>query len=246
MDIKKDLLNYYMHELTDEELENFDSLTDEAIRLIANRIWENFLNKDFELGKSFKFLAMFACPIELIKDNNSYDQKEGYVKLISNNDLNFYCDEVDFIVDIDWTKTNKVYLPIHFKKGSYFITGGINYKAVLAVNNGEGVISSAVDYAMSKPYGLPFYNLDLTYYDETRKPDNNKIVLDVICHYIINEHHKMDFDLRKTLMKKYRKFIITSFTSMREYCTSEEMLEFMENHIRIHEKTPVDKEFKIW
>ena len=41
MNIKTDILNYYMHELTSEELANFDNLTEENIRLIVNRIWHN-------------------------------------------------------------------------------------------------------------------------------------------------------------------------------------------------------------
>lgn len=244
MNIKKDLLNYYMHELTTEELENYDNLTEENIREIANRIWKNFLSENFALGKSFKLLGMFVSPIELISEDLS-ERKEGYVKIISNDNLNFYEDEIDFIINIDWTKTKEIYLPVHFKKSSHYIKGGITYKAVLAPNNGEGIINPAVDYAIDNPYGLPFYNLDLTYYDPSRKPDNNKIVLDVICHYIIRTYNKMDFELRKVLIKKYRKFIISSFNTMKEYCTGEEMLQFMENHIKIHEKPPVDKEIEI-
>lgn len=87
MNIKTDILNYYMHELTSEELANFDNLTEENIRLIVNRIWHNFLSSDFKLGESFKFLGTFLSPIELIEDDNIMGRDEGYIRLISSEDL---------------------------------------------------------------------------------------------------------------------------------------------------------------
>lgn len=84
---KTDILNYYMHELTSEELANFDNLTEENIRLIVNRIWHNFLSSDFKLGESFKFLGTFLSPIELIEDDNIMGRNEGYIRLISSEDL---------------------------------------------------------------------------------------------------------------------------------------------------------------
>lgn len=107
---KTDILNYYMHELTSEELANFDNLTEENIRLIVNRIWHNFLSSDFKLGESFKFLGTFLSPIELIEDDNIMGRNEGYIRLISSEDLSFTADEMDLITDIDWTKTkNYIY-----------------------------------------------------------------------------------------------------------------------------------------
>lgn len=54
----------------------------------------------------------------------------------------------------------------------------------------------------------------------------------------------MDFKLRKELIKKYRKFIISSYSSMKDYCTSEEILEFMVKHIKLKEKN-IDKQAQI-
>ena len=245
MNIKTDILNYYMHELTSEELANFDNLTEENIRLIVNRIWHNFLSSDFKLGESFKFLGTFLSPIELIEDDNIMGRDEGYIRLISSEDLSFTADEMDLITDIDWTKTKKLYLPIHFKGKSFYIKGGLNFKALMVANYGEGVISPAVDYAKDNPLNLPFYNLDLRYYGVETKIDYDKIVLEVICYYIIEEYHTMDFKLRKELIKKYRKFIISSYSSMKDYCTSEEILEFMVKHIKLKEKN-IDKQAQIW
>ena len=157
----------------------------------------------------------------------------------------FTADEMDLITDIDWTKTKKLYLPIHFKGKSFYIKGGLNFKALMVANYGEGVISPAVDYAKDNPLNLPFYNLDLRSYGVETKIDYDKIVLDVICYYIIEEYHTMDFKLRKELIKKYRKFIISSYSSMKDYCTSEEILEFMVKHIKLKEKN-IDKQAQIW
>ena len=143
MNIKMDILNYYMHELTSEELANFDNLTEENIRLIVNRIWHNFLSSDFKLGESFKFLGTFLSPIELIEDDNIMGRDEGYIRLISSEDLSFTADEMDLITDIDWTKTKKLYLPIHFKGKSFYIKGGLNFKALMVANYGEGEIGRA-------------------------------------------------------------------------------------------------------
>lgn len=108
---------------------------------------------------------------------------------------------MDLITDIDWTKTKKLYLPIHFKGKSFYIKDGLNFKALMVANYGEGVISPAVDYAKDNPLNLPFYNLDLRYYGVETKIDYDKIVLDVICYYIIEEYQTMDFKLRKELIK---------------------------------------------
>lgn len=62
MDIKLDILNYYMHKLTEYELENFDNLTEIEIRNIVNRIWKSYLSENFTLGESFKFLGTFLSP----------------------------------------------------------------------------------------------------------------------------------------------------------------------------------------
>lgn len=120
MNIKTDILNYYMHELTSEELANFDNLTEENIRLIVNRIWHNFLSSDFKLGESFKFLGTFLSPIELIEDDNIMGRDEGYIRLISSEDLSFTADEMDLITDIDWTKL-KNYIYQYTSKGKVSI-----------------------------------------------------------------------------------------------------------------------------
>lgn len=236
MNIRMDILNYYMHELTSEELANFDNLTEYDLRLIVNRIWHNFLSNDFKLGEKFKFLGTFLSPIELIEEENITGRDYGYVRLLSSDDLSFTSDEMDLITDIDWTKAKKLYLPVHFKGKSFYIEGGVSFKGIMVANNGEGVINPAVDYAKNNPLNLPFYNLDLRYYGIENKIDYNKIVLDVICYYIIDEYQAMDFKLRKELIKKYRKFITSSYSSMREYCTGEEILEFMVKHIRLKER----------
>lgn len=242
--LRLDILNYYMYELTQDELDNFDSLSDEEIRAIVNRIWGRYLNKDFVSGNSFRYLGTFVSPLELIECDDLLDRDEGYVRLLSSDKLDFVLDEMDLITEIDWTKAQKVLLPIHFKNSSYYIRGGLSFRALLVANEGEGIISPAVDYAEDNPLGLPFYNLDLTVYDKDRKVDYEKIVLDVICYYILQEHHKMDFALRKVLIKKYRKFIISTYSSMREYCTSEEMLNFMFKHIR-EKEMPIEKNPKL-
>ena len=244
MDIKLDILNYYTNKLTEYEQENFDNLTETEIRNIVNRIWKSYLSESFTLGESFKFLGTFLSPIELIEDD-VLDKSEGYVSLINSENLRQTTGEMTLITDIDWTKANKIYLPIHFKNKSFYITGGLNFKAFMVANIGEGIINSAVNYAKDNPFNLPFYSLDLWYYLNDIKPDYNQIVREVICYYIIEEYHKMDFKLRKELEKKYRKFITNSFSSMKEYCTGEEMLDFMLEHIKLKEKS-LDKQIKIW
>lgn len=244
MDIKLDILNYYMHKLTEYELENFDNLTEIEIRNIVNRIWKSYLSENFTLGESFKFLGTFLSPIELIEDD-VLDKSEGYISLINSENLPQTTGEMTLITDIDWTKADKVYLPIHFKNKSFYIKGGLNFKAFMVANIGEGIINSAVDYAKDNPFNLPFYNLDLRYYLKDIKPDYDQIVREVICYYIMEEYHKMDFKLRKELEKKYRKFITSSFSSMKDYCTGEEMLDFMFKHIKLKE-TKLDKQIEIW
>lgn len=242
--LRIDILNYYMDKLTEEELANYSYLSDEEIIRIVNRLWKQFLSKDFVPGGSFKFLGTFVSPLELLECDDILDRDEGYVRLLSSDKLNFVLDEMDLITEIDWSKAQKVLLPIHFKDSSHYIRGGLSFRALLVANEGESVISPAVDYAEDNPLGLPFYNLDLTVYDKDRKVDYEKIVLDVICYYILQEHHKMDFALRKVLIKKYRKFIISTYSSMREYCTSDEMLNFMFKHIR-EKEMPIEKNPKL-
>ena len=67
MNIKTDILNYYMHELTSEELANFDNLTEENIRLIVNRIWHNFLSSDFKLGESYIYQYTSKEKVSILK-----------------------------------------------------------------------------------------------------------------------------------------------------------------------------------
>ena len=115
---------------------------------------------------------------------------------------------------------------------------------MLKPNSQKDYTSLGGSYQVFLPLNLPFYNLDLRYYGVETKIDYDKIVLDVICYYIIEEYQTMDFKLRKELIKKYRKFIISSYSSMKDYCTSEEILEFMVKHIKLKEKN-IDKQAQI-
>lgn len=242
-EVKKKLISNYSSLLTSDEIENIDKLSEEEIRGLVNRVWANLISYDdnFCFLKTFVSLSdltYFDGDINEIIKHDSIPAELYYPALLNPESS----DDAGLAVDIDFTKTKEIYLPIDFDGKALTIHGGFKPKFIYAVHAGEGVFNNGYNGAdyFSKTTGIPLRGINLrTYYPDVL-PSEDDMVRNVVSEYLMDRMYygdlkQIDEKLRDALCEKYHKYIVRTFQFLEPYCRSSEILLSVKNHIKFEE-----------
>lgn len=242
-EVKKKLIGNYSSLLTSDEIENIDKLSEEEIRRLVNRVWANLISYD----DNFCFLKTFVClgnltyfdgDIDAIINYESTPVELYYPALLDHKNI----DETGMALDVDFTKTKEVYLPIDFDGKALTIHRGYKPKFIFSVHTGEGVFNNGYNAAdcFSKSTGIPFRGIDLRMYYPDLVPNEKELVRNAVSEYLMDRVYYgdlryFDVDLRDSLCKKYHKYIVRTFQFLEPYCRPSEILLSIKNHIKFEE-----------
>ncbi len=196
-EFKKKIKNKYFKK------RNFD-LTDEELKKFVNDVWRRFLEDDDYL------LVMPVSP--LIDEEEIIERVNGYKIITKDSIKKIPAGEIGFICSIDWTSTDKLYMPDDLLKLKYIKTIP-NIKAVYTVNNGEGCLSSSYNKAteLAETLLIPLKSFNKFDYDDEYKMDYSILVSEIITSYIMLHYGSFDIELRDKLIKNYSKYIIRRY-----------------------------------
>ena len=205
-------------------------LSDEVLKKFVNDVWRRFLEEDNY------YLVMPLSPMTSASDLEKILGKKALgFKIISKDNIRILPpDEMGLIVDIDWSKAEKLYLPQDLFKLKN-INVDPNVQGVYSVNSGEGIINSSYESAknIAEVLDVPFISFDKNIYDSTYEMDYDLLVKEVISNYIIKKYHNLDIDLRDELCLKYANDIISSYIMLKkkDYFSEQSFLEMIAEFI---------------
>ena len=233
MDIKERIKNEYLEYLTEDEINNIDNYTNEDIPHLLNIIWNNYIEKNN---------ILLVCPINILYPDNlnieEFIKNIDRFKIITNDLNNTINGEFGFIIKIDWTTSNKLYLPKDLLKEKVFKCQ-FDILKIYSINEGLGNIGSRYNSAkgLLDYLDIPFISLDLHNYRDNYIIDYNILVQDVINYYLYLKGYHLNIELKEELIKKYHKFIINTYKKIisKGIFNDEEFINIIKKYLDEHE-----------
>ena len=199
----------YRDYVTEEELNNLDTMSANDLKQLVINIWKRYLDKNNMI------LVARVSPLVIITIDEGEDLNDSIFGLtvLSRNNPSFSFGEMGLIVNINWDEVKDIekdaYLPMDFLKEKRNNIS-LNIRGVLFINYGEGELSSVYENAKLLAECL---NTSLTVINkENPKLDNeyyDYIAKEIISLYLIEtEKH---IGCLQELFEKYGANIIKKY-----------------------------------
>lgn len=215
--------NNYYEFLTDEDFQILISNPKESdIRKIVNKIWNKYLSNPFDYTEdNFKFLVSKngMLSIDSFEPDKYplFHEKNLYLEILTSEKLLNEINSAGFIVNVDWNKTDQIFLPEDFRQGKE-IKIKPSLLAVFNINSGLGKVDSLyyASQTISEELNLLFISfnkLKLKKYYQFTKDDEDNIVRGIVSYYLLDKD-LTNLDLHQSLRKKYRNYILNRFKDL--------------------------------
>ncbi|MDD4796122.1 MAG: hypothetical protein PHG03_06220 [Bacilli bacterium] len=212
--------NNYYEFLTEEDCQILISNPKESdIRKIVNKIWNNYLSNPFDYTEdNFKFLVnkngMLSIDSFEPDKYPLFHEENLYLEILTSEKVLNETNSAGFIVNVDWDKTDKIYLPDDFNQGKE-IKINPSLLAVFNINSGLGKVDSLyhVSQIISEELDLLFISfnkLKLNQSYQFTKDNEDNIVRGIVSYYLLDKD-LTNLDLHQSLRKTYRNYILNSF-----------------------------------
>lgn len=200
--IKSEYFNY----LSEFERNNFDNYLDEDIPFLLNIIWDNYLKNNkvlLVLSITNIFMDNYDKIEDIIKDHKKF-------KLISYSAKNIEAGEYGFIVNIDWSTSNQLYLPEDLIQAKN-INAKMEIMDIFLISVGLGELDYNYDIVNSlKELNEKQQIKILSIYDfnPNYKINIDHVISNTISLYLYFRKDHLNVELQTMYEKKYRKYIL--------------------------------------
>ncbi|MDD2505575.1 MAG: hypothetical protein PHF21_04850 [Bacilli bacterium] len=220
--IKNNILSNYNEYLKKEDIGLLNNNPSEIdLRKIVNKIWYMYLTDPFKQERYFKYLVkkndmIFMEPVDYL-DYPVFQDRKHYLEILSSNNILDECGgRLGFTVNVDWMKTDKIYLPNELSKEGKYIETKLIPSSIFCVNIGEGIVDPGYDFALyfANKNDILFLDINKLKYNNNYKfslGDNERIVSGLISAYLENSVNAMNLKEHERLRKAYKKVILDKF-----------------------------------
>ena len=172
-DLREKIKNEYLEYLTEEEIKSLDNLDELELKILVNDIWDRYLEKNNgTLVMSVNPLILDIGVLEEINNNKRF-------KVLNRDKSNTTFGEIGFIIDIDWSDEEVIYLPNDLLKAKV-LNSTFSIIGVYFIDCGEGKLSG--NYEIAKVLADILNKEDITVYKRDKyKPTKDYYVYIARC-----------------------------------------------------------------